>query len=268
MAILTSLFLLTFYTALVGADQFLDYPAWSWITYLLSTIGPALLGIVFCVFPNGRFAPRWMKWFALAILVERLMGIPIRLFAPDLITNPLINGGLYFILLATAFGSQVYRYLRVSTPVQRQQAKWIVTSAFMMPFSDLLIRGVVLPALLPGFSEPGLGRVIYHMITIPVFRAVPFILVPVSFGVAILRYRLWDIDLLIRRTLVYSLLTGSLALVYISSVVPAAESGQYFPGRQHPHRDRRFYPGRRRPLYPAARLAAKFHRPPLLPEKI
>ena len=54
---------------------------------------------------------------------------------------------------------------------------------------------------------------------IPAFRAVPFIMVPVSFGLAILRFRLFDIDRLIRRTLLYGLLSGLLGVVYFGSVL-------------------------------------------------
>jgi K+-sensing histidine kinase KdpD len=57
------------------------------------------------------------------------------------------------------------------------------------------------------------------------------LLFPLSFAIAILRYRLWDIDVFIRRTLIYSLLTAVLALVYLSSVVLLEQFLHIFAGR-------------------------------------
>ena len=131
---------------------------------------------------------------------------------------PLVGNWGYFLLLVLAFLSQIYRYRRVSGPIQRQQTKWVITAAIMMPFSDLVIRGI-LNAVLPFANHPGPGRVIHYMVTIPLFRTLPFMLVPVAFAFAIFRYRLWDIDILIRRTLQYSLLTTLLGALYISSIL-------------------------------------------------
>ena len=132
--------------------------------------------------------------------------------------NPSFVNLLYFLLLALAFITQIYRYRRVSSPIQRQQTKWVITAAIMMPVSDLVIRGI-LTWLLPFANQPGPERVIFYMITIPLLRTIPFMLVPLSFAFAIFRYRLWDIDIIIRRTLVYGGLTATLAVVYFSSVV-------------------------------------------------
>ena len=131
---------------------------------------------------------------------------------------PLLGNWGYFLLLVLAFLSQIYRYRRVSGPIQRQQTKWVITAAIMMPFSDLVIRGI-LNAVLPFANHPGPGRVIHYMITIPLFRTLPFMLVPIAFAFAIFRYRLWDIDILICRTLQYSLLTTLLGVLYISSIL-------------------------------------------------
>jgi hypothetical protein len=233
MSILTSLFLLTFSMGLSSA-HLSDHSLWRIPSFLLISVGSTLLVILFYLFPDGRFAPSWMKWFALAIALHGLAGLYARLFAPGLMENPLLNIIPYFLLLAIAFGSQVYRYLRVSTSLQRQQTKWIVMAAFMMPFSDLFIRSVILPWLFLALTEPGANRVLFNMVTVPIFRAIPFVLVPVSFGVAILRYRLWDIDLIIRRTLTYSCLTAALALVYFSTILLLQGVVNSLPGANTP----------------------------------
>ena len=109
--------------------------------------------------------------------------------------------------------AQIYRYRRVSTPTQRQQTKWIMfgliavfiaTLAWTLLFELFPLQsGSTRLSLKLGF---GIAVLLYTIF-------------PVSLVFSILRYRLWDIDILINRTLVYGLLTGVLALLYFGSVV-------------------------------------------------
>jgi hypothetical protein len=106
-------------------------------------------------------------------------------------------------MLFTSGGSLVLR-LRRSSGEERQQLKWVVYSvallAFVIPSTILVI--IILPSLED----------------VRVFFAVMFPLIPISVGMAILRYRLYEIDLIINRTLVYGSLTAMLAVVYFGGV--------------------------------------------------
>lgn len=219
--LLTAIFLLTFPVALFAGDVIEKMAAWAVPFGLFSAIGAASIVVLFYVFPDGKFVPGWTRWLALAALVWSVSTRLIQLLSPSWLSqareNSLVNL-LYFLLLALAFLSQIYRYRRVSGAIQRQQTKWVIMAAIMMPLSDLVIRGI-LTGLLPFANQPGPERVIFYMITIPILRTIPFMLVPLSFAFAIFRYRLWDIDIIIRRSLVYGGLTASLAVVYFSSVV-------------------------------------------------
>ena len=181
-------------------------------------LGGASFILVFSFFPNGRFVPRWTGWLTIALIA--LSGV--QAFFPDLPVNP--NNWpplLSTLLLLGTFGcllfSQVYRYRRVSSPRQRQQTKWVVFA-----FS-IIIVGVCaevlglefLPQYLPALRpSDALYRVLdglaWHF---------SLILIPVSFGIAILRYRLYDIDIIINRTLVYGTLTVILTAVYVGLVI-------------------------------------------------
>jgi hypothetical protein len=107
--------------------------------------------------------------------------------------------------------AQVYRYRRVSGPTQRQQTKWVIfsfTAAFVVYLGGSLLVAI--------FRIPEPGSLLYLAVnTVSWFF---MLLIPLSIGIAILRYRLWDIDLIINRTLVYATLTVSLALVYFGGV--------------------------------------------------
>jgi hypothetical protein len=126
---------------------------------------------------------------------------------------------VYFVSLSTLLSfAQVYRYRRVSTPVQRQQTKWFVSGAL----ATLVVTGVFnvdAPGLLwPVLKQPGLPHVLYNLLSVPLFFGAA-LLPMLTISIAILRHQLWDIDIIIRRTLVYSVLTGLLAMVYFASVV-------------------------------------------------
>lgn len=209
-ALLASLMLLTF-----GAAFFVPYPVldlspiWKLLAATVSFIGSALLVLFLYVFPDGRFAPRWTRWFAALWIVGF---VPINfsydsavfLFDYTLVTTFYAVG--FFGVTAYA---QVYRYRRVSDPAQRRQTRWVVFG--IVTALGGMCALVVLDLIFPG----GVAASLLGSTALFLFA----FLIPISIGIAILRYRLFDIDVIINRTLVYGSLSAMLVAVYVGSVV-------------------------------------------------
>jgi fumarate reductase subunit D len=189
---------------------------WGRLAGFLIDLGLASLLLLLLVFPDGRFVPRWTRWVAALALVQLSADI----FFPDsLFVDPpqALNVSAFLCLWAICLFAQVYRYRRVSGPIQRQQTKWLV---FGVTALVVLLAGFLLPyAFFPPLDRPGVLSLTYDLVGRAVVGSLAFLLIPMSIGVAILRYRLYDIDVVINRTLVYSLLTVALILVYVGSVV-------------------------------------------------
>ncbi len=100
--------------------------------------------------------------------------------------------------------AQAYRYRRAYSAVEKQQVKWFVFGMALL-LVELAIVALVPPDEASLYLQDLFGLVL--------------LVIPISIGIAILRYRLWDIDVIIRKTLVYTVLTALLALVYFGSVV-------------------------------------------------
>src|SRR5262249_12111134 len=117
---------------------------------------------------------------------------------------------------ASAVAIQVYRYRRVSGPVQRQQAKWLVfgLTVIVAVFGAL----IGLSLFFPPIDQPSRTAMLYQMAA-SLLVTLTLLLIPLSIAIAVPRYRLWDIDSIITRTLVYGALTASVAGVYIGLVV-------------------------------------------------
>jgi hypothetical protein len=226
MALVASLMLLTWGAAFFVPYPLLDLsPLWTLSAQTVSFVGSALLILFLYLFPDGRFVPRWTRWPA-GVWVAGF--VPVNYFydrALWVFDYPLVNTLLVIGFVGVTVYAQGYRYLRVSDPAQRLQTRWVVfgiaaalVGACALVVLDLFVQGGVL-ASLSGSTALFL------------FAA----LIPLSIGVAVLRYRLFDIDVIINRTLVYGSLTAMLVAVYFGGVASAQAVLQTLTGqRQQP----------------------------------
>jgi tRNA A-37 threonylcarbamoyl transferase component Bud32 len=190
----------------------------SGITVLLGTIS-ALAEIcqlaAFYIFPNGRFVPNWLKWLLFVWIPYRLVawvaGYPqglsdtVRLI--DLLTQLSFFG--------VGIAAQAYRYRQAEALVHRQQTKWII---FGMSVAVLaLVLYVGLGIVVPVLRVPDTARLIY-VVAGTLLTHAALLVIPISAAISILRYRLWAIDVIINRSLVY----GSLAVLVIVIFVGCA----------------------------------------------
>lgn len=196
------------------------HSAWHLPVTLVSedAIGFPSLILFFFLFPDGRFVPRWTRWLVVAAAFLFIPGS----FFPNSPLNPSNWPRLLFLPIPIViFGSlvftQIYRYRRISTPVQRQQTKWIVFGAAIALLGFLLL-GTLLPALLDLYMPLlSLSLLPYTILITSIYLIL--LLIPISLAIAILRYRLWDVDVLINKTLVYGLLSGTLVAVYAGCII-------------------------------------------------
>ena len=182
----------------------------------LSALGRIFILLFIYLFPNGRIYPRWaIIPLGAAILVTVISTV---LEISGLGTSSREGVTLLLATFALVFLGgifQIFRYLRSSTLIERQQTKWallgIIILILSVPVWILFFGGGL--NLLPG--EPRLlGSLSGWLLNMLLMAALP-----ITISIAILRYRLWDIDVIIRRTLIYGALTATLALVYFGSVI-------------------------------------------------
>ena len=194
------------------------HPMWQLPVRFLQGASLGCFPILTYVFPDGHFVPRWTR----ALTLAWVAWIVISPFTPFVAGDFVGASALWFgVLIPGGMGigilAQVYRYLRVSSRIERQQTKWVLFGFGVVAVSFVLYT--LLPLIIPSVLEPSLARVLYLNFTETFLLVIPFCLLPLFIGIAILRYHLWDVDVIIRRTLVYGTLTTTLALVYIGSVV-------------------------------------------------
>jgi len=211
MAFYTSFALVTFAMTFNSGSLLGLVPAWWLPIQIISFFGSVAFGTFLYLFPNGRFVPRWMRWWVGGWVIYS----GVVYFFPDSWLNTFWFTDLLFAgLLVSLLMAQVYRYRQVSSQVERQQTKWVV---FGM---SICVIGLVLVNLLY-FSNP---LSLFHSgplsdLIVGTVLQVFVLLIPLSIAFAILRSRLWDIDIIINRTLVYGTLTLLLTAVYVGLVI-------------------------------------------------
>jgi signal transduction histidine kinase len=160
--------------------------------------------LLFYLFPDGQFVPRRLRWVAVTAAIAFIAFGVLQTFVNSDQAWPLFSLAL-FVTILIALAGQVYRYQRVSSLEQRQQTKWVVLGLAGLP--------IFLTLLLP-LDRLLVNQGVYAFIRLHA-ELIVLIIVPLTIGFSILRYRLWNIDILINRTLVYGALTASIVAVYV-----------------------------------------------------
>jgi hypothetical protein len=197
------------------------YPTLWLPIHLLEYAGQVSYSVFFLTFPDGRFVPRWTRWLA---IVWAVLWVP-SVFFPHTPLD-LLGGPLFFGFIASLVLAQVYRYLRVSTPLHRQQTKWVVfgTAVAGVGFLGTMTLGNYVPVI----EQSGpLGQ----MIGTTLFGGF-VLLIPLAIGVAMVRSGLYEIDVIINRTLVYGSLTAMLVALYFGGVATTQAILQALTGRE------------------------------------
>ena len=181
---------------LVSALTYVGYMSWMLFFYL---------------FPSGRFVPRWTRWLALGWVLFSGTWI----FTPSVgppSWPPLLFNVSIVILWGSFVVAQAYRYARVSNAAQRQQTKWVVFGVVVAVIGVLTTIFTMGPAV--DLPPEEVSRKMLSMLLMDAFM----LSIPISIGIAVLRSRLFDVDVVINRSLVYGALTATLALVYFGGV--------------------------------------------------
>jgi hypothetical protein len=208
--------------ALPGGLAMVWIRAWVWVPYV------GLFVLLFLVFPDGWPPTRALRWFTSLVLFVIAYGTILAAFSPGPIDaigggveNPLgmeplrgvgtnsavgpVESVLYVLGIVAA--ASLFARMRRARGVERQQIKWFTYAAVV------LVGGVVLDfTVSEATGVQWLGEIGY------VLTMVGLAGLPMAIGIAVLRYRLYNIDWIINRTLVYGSLTVMLALIYFGGV--------------------------------------------------
>ncbi|HKV57090.1 MAG TPA: hypothetical protein VJO32_02375 [Ktedonobacteraceae bacterium] len=168
---------------------------------------PAMLAFLF-TFPTGRFTPRW-TWAAFVpfFVVAMLASIPVSVIYLSIPSAAIILASLLPV------GVQIYRYARVYDDVQRQQTKWFVFGLSVF-FLLLIIQGI-----LREVAPVSTAANSWYQLFNGSFWLIPWTTLLLVVSIPILRYRLWDIDVIINRALVYGSLTVLLGALYAGLIL-------------------------------------------------
>src|SRR5215207_5688482 len=197
--------------------------AWAWVPYV------GLFVLLFLVFPEGWPRSRALRWFASLVLFVIAYGTVLAAFSPGpidaiggTVDNPLGMEALRGVGTNSAVGppesvlyvlgivaaASLFGRMRRARGVQRQQIKWFAYATVV------LVGGVVLDfTVSEATGVSWLGKIGF------VLRMFGLAGLPMAIGIAVLRYRLYNIDRIINRTLVYSSLTAMLVALYFGGIV-------------------------------------------------
>ena len=184
------------------------------LVLIMAEAGIVLLG---WLFPDGTFHPRWIRYLVPVLIVNMfLFYFPDSPFYTGKL-NPTVYLAINLVWYLSAGSALISRYRNTVNPNQRQQIRWV----YMGMISTLIwfILFSVPPLLFPILQDQtSTAYFVFRMIT-RLLGILLFLALPASIAIAIARYKLFDIDLLINRALVYGTLTVVIASVFVFDLV-------------------------------------------------
>ncbi len=213
MAIFLSIMIMTFGVRVTNIGNEIAaqaaYQFWASPVMMMGEAGIVLLG---WLYPDGRFLPRWLKFvlpfFIFSVMLLYWPASP--LYGEN--TAPTLSLGLALFWYFFSVSVMVYRYRHVTSLNQRQQFRWVFLGTMGPLLWFLLFRVTFL--FIPGLqNEESLAYIIFQ-ISMRVLSIFLFLAFPACLTIAIARYKLFDIDFLINRALVYGALTAILASAF------------------------------------------------------
>jgi hypothetical protein len=220
-----------------GAASAPGWAAWLWDIFWIPAV--ALVPLLFLVFPDGRLPSqrwRWVLYLLVVAAVAQIVALGLRPgpFTNTPVTNPIgvavidpvadallgvSSLGFAFAVFACA-AAPVIRY-RSAAIIERYQLKWFLAAVLLVLLAWLVASGLELAGVTGG--------------ALAYIRTVPLVALPVATAFAVLRHRLYDIDLVLNKGLVYASLAALIATIYlvvvvgIGALVGRGESGGFLP---------------------------------------
>jgi signal transduction histidine kinase len=224
LAVFASLALLLFGTATFGFTLpalAASHPALAAPVGWLHFLGAACFGLFLYVFPDGRFVPRWTGWVAAVWIGWQLAEHVV----PSWTTNPgtwqlVVESVIWLGALVTVVYAQVHRYRQTATVRQRQQIRWVVFG-ITVAFAGFVALDVVLTAVGASPEPTTSAQVLTYLVGYTTASYLVMLLVPLTLGVALIRHHLFEVDVVLSRTLIYGSLTACVVGLYVLVVAGA-----------------------------------------------
>ena len=192
---------------------------WHWPVLILRAVEMICALTLLYIFPDGRFTPPWTRPLAVIWCVANLAwllfpNLPFNtIYGPTWRATPLASLLVGIGWFGSGIAALVLRYLKSSDVIQRQQTWWIAAGMLAATLGGLLYYGI------SAFVDSGLlPQYHWYLESRIVLQALGMGLLPVCLAVAVLRYRLFDLDLVINRVLVHGVLTIIVIMFYIGLV--------------------------------------------------
>lgn len=197
----------------LGLRAMQGWAGWAGVIEVV-TLSSALIALL--LFPNGKWIPAWSRWACLVCIglvvavpdissnLRRMLVNPDSIDA-DIRVSALIGG---IAVVALPLVAQTIRYRRHSTETERQQTKWIMFGAGLMviPASIAIVLAVFFSR-----NHPAVG----WLVAVTAFSG---FVIPIAAGIAITKYRLYDLSHFISRTVSYSVVGGLVTLTFVLGV--------------------------------------------------